>query len=318
MSIKGFAWAQEVRVGDATLKVLLMTLGGYANTDNQTWHSQQKISFDTEIPVRTLRRKMQQLVDMGLILMEERRREDGTKTSSLITVLMPEANLAGGEHQRPDQGVTSGQKAGSPAATMVAGQGIEKNRKESKPSKDAPYSEDFETLWQLYPRTKNTSKKDAWNFYRMMTDDKQEMVRRAVPLFAAAMRSEGRTEDKILHMIRFLRNGIYETVAAPAGVPIAGAGPAKPFWETATRQNWIDALLQWSYNWNWKKMWGPEPENPLRPNPPGSPKHHVPQDILDRFDLKYRGHLYSPEQKAEIQARVEAASKHTVDKDRAA
>lgn len=316
MSIRGFAWAQEVRVGDATLKVLLMTLGGYANTDNETWHAQDKISFDTEIPVRTLRRKMQQLAEMGLIRIEERRRGDGTKTSSLITVLMPEANLAGG-HQRPNQGVTIGQNEGSPSANIVAGQGIEKNRKESKP-KDAPYSEDFENIWQQYPRTRNTSKKKAWDLYRMLNDDNQAKVRAAVPIFAAAMRAEGRPEEKILHMTTWLNGRTYETVAAPAGATIAGAAPAKPFWETATRQQWIDVLVQWSYNWNWKKMWGPEPENPLRPNPAGAPKHHVPQDIMDRFDLKHRGAMFSPEQKEEIRARVEAASKHAVDKDRAA
>lgn len=196
-----------------------------------------------------------------------------------------------------------------------------KERTESRGAKgDQPYSEDFEDLWKQYPRTRNTSKKDAWNFYRMMTDEKQEQVRRAVPAFAAAMRAEGRTEDKIMHMIRFLRGGVYETVSAPAAARAAGAtgSSAKPFWETATRQDWFNALLQWSRNWNWNRAWGPEPENPMRPNPPGAPKHHVPQDILDRFDLRYRGAMYSPEQKAEIQARVDAASKHTVDKDRAA
>jgi hypothetical protein len=179
------------------------------------------------------------------------------------------------------------------------------------------YSDEFETLWKQYPRTRNTSKKDAWNFYRMMSAEKQEQVRRAVPLFAAAMRAEGRTEDKIMHMIRFLRGGVYETVAAPAGAPSASGGPARPWWETASRQDWINALQLWAMNWNWRKEWGPEPENPMRPNPPGAPKHHVPQDILDRFDLRYRGAMYSPEQKAEIQARVDA-SKHAVDNDRAA
>lgn len=196
-----------------------------------------------------------------------------------------------------------------------------KKDRDSRPAKqDAPYSEEFEALWQQYPRTRNTSKKKAWDLYRMLNEENQQRVRAAVPAFAAAMRAEGRPEDKIKHFQSFLSERIYETVAPPAPAAGAPAGPARPFWETATRKDWVSALTQWSYNWNWKKMWGPEPENPLRPNPAGAPKHHVPQDILDRFDLKYRGHLYSHEELAAIKARVEAAeaSKHAVDKERAA
>lgn len=286
MSIKGIGWASDVRIGDPVLKLLLIVLAGYANTDNQTWHCQDRISFDTEIPVRTLRRRMHELVEMGLIRLEERRRDDGTKTSSLITVLMdPPANLAAG---------SIGQNEGSPAANKVAGQGIEKNLK-----KDMSYSEEFEALWQAYPRTKNTSKSKAWGIYRMLNSEKQAMVRAAIPVYAAAMRAENRPEDKIKHFQFWLTDRMYETASAPASA--ASAAPAKPFWETATRKQWGNVLLAWSANWQWSKSWGPEPDKA---------GCHVPHDILDRFDLKYRGHLFSPEHMAAIRERV---SKQSVD-----
>lgn len=291
MSIQAVNWAIETRVGDPVLKVLLITLANYANQWDQTWHCQETIAHDSEISVRTLRRRLHELVEMGLILVEERRREDGRRTSSMITLVrgrpaLP-ANLAAG---------TTGQKEGSPAATKVAGQGIVNNRKKDSMS----YSEDFEALWKAYPRTKNTSKKAAWDIYRMLNTENQEMVKIAVPYFAEAMRREGRTEDKIKHMQFWLSARMYET-AAPPTASAGYVGPAKPFWETATRKQWGNVLLAWESNWQWSKSWGPEP---------GKAGCHVPQDILDRFDLKYRGHLLSPEQKAVIQERV---SKHAVD-----
>jgi len=287
MSIQAMVWAIETRCGsDRDLKVLLMTLANYANTEDQTWHCQDKISYDTEIPVRTLRRKMQELVEMGLISVEERRRPDGTKTSSMITVLRHQpATVAGGDLA----GGTIGQKEGSPSANKVAGHRLVKNRKE-----DSMYSEEFEALWKAYPRTKNTSKKAAWDIYRMLNAENQALVRVAVPQYAAAMRSEGRAENLIKHMQFWLSAMMYETAAAPAA---AGSPPVPVmrFWEYATEKQWANVLLAWSTNWQWSESWGPAPDKP---------GCHVPQNLLDRFDLKYRGHLFSPEEKEAKKLRV--------------
>lgn len=315
MSGEAVGWAfRKVQMDDPTAKFVLVAICNYANEQDQAWPSHAAIARLTGLSKRTIQNAIQKLEDWGIIKRDRRDRDNGSETSAMVSIDLNVGWVVKGGVASPAIGVVQ-QVPGGIAADSTLETTVKPKGKTPK-SKDEAYSEDFETLWQQYPRTKNTSKKDAWNFYRMMTDDKQEMVRRAVPLFAVAMRSEGRTEDKIMHMIRFLRGGVYETVAPPLA-PAAAGGAAKPFWETATRQDWVSVLRQWSMNWNWKAYWGPEPENPLRPNPAGAPKHHVPQDILDRFDLKYRGHLYSPEQKAEIQARVEAASKHSVDKDRA-
>jgi len=321
MSHQATAWALEVRVGDPTLKALLMAIAHRADRATWScWPSLDCLAYDTEVSKRTIQRRLEELQERGFIRIEKRRRPDGTQDNSLITITGGQVVTLVPPVDKND--LTGGQKPGSPVDTAVhhnkqEEQEEQESARAKKSKKDEAYSEDFEALWKQYPRTRNTSKKDAWNFYRVMTEEKQEMVRRAVPAFAAAMRAEARTEDKIMHMIRFLRGGVYETVAPPLA-PAAAGGPAKPFWETATRQDWIRVLQQWAQNWNWKSYWGPEPENPLRPNPPSAPKHHVPQDILDRFDLKYRGHLYSAEQLAEIRARVGAVSKHAVDKERAA
>ena len=318
MSGEAVGWAfRKVQMDDPTAKFVLVAICNYADASDKAWPSHEDLARVTGLSKRAVQNSVKKLVDWGVIRRVREFRENGSENHPSVFLDLESRPVV-------KDGVASGATPHLVPPDMASGATLQttdtkpqKNLRSSKRS-DIPYSEDFEALWKQYPRTRNTSKKDAWNFYRMMTDEKQEQVRRAVPAFAAAMRAEGRAEDKIMHMIRFLRGGVYETVSSPSIAPSAPGGAAKPWWETATRQDWINALLQWERNWNWRKEWGPEPENPLRPNPPGWPKHHVPQDLLDRFDLKYRGALYSPEQKAEIQARVDAASKHAVDKDRAA
>lgn len=277
MSIQAVNWAIETRVGDPILKILLITLANLANGDDETWHNQIKIAFDTEISVRTLRRRLHELVELGLISMEERRRENGTKTSSLITLLRhPPANLAAG---------TSGQKEGSPAATKVAGHRTVKNRKE-----DSTYGEDFEALWQLYPRTRNTSKKKAHDLWRMLNDENREKVRVAVPIFAAAMRAEGRTEDKIKHFQFFLSERVYETVsAAPAAAGQLKQIASPDWYKTATRDQWMRLLVIWRSDMNWRPAWGPAP---------GRPGCGVPIDLLTADEISLGSQNRVAERKA--------------------
>lgn len=268
MSIQAINWAIETRVGDPVLKVLLMTLGNYANIENQLWHRQELIAHDTEISVRTLRRRLGELVKLGLIQIDERRREDGGKTSSMITLLRspatasvhpPPAKMAG---TPPDTAVTGGPD------TTVAGQESKSNRKK----KDDSYSDEFEDLWKAYPRTRNTSKKKAWDHYRMLNEENQARVRAAVPVFAAAMRAEGRPEDKIKHLQFFLSERIWETVGGPAKpAGASGGAPGVPWHKTATRDQWERLLKIWRGDMNWRLAWGPAP---------GRPGCGVPDDML--------------------------------------
>jgi len=319
MSWQASSWALKQRVGDPILKILLLAAANYADPDGKCWPKVETLAFDSEVSKRTIQRKLGELQALGLIRVIPQYDQKGKQIQSMIYLLMDGEGVT----LAPlEVGVTpechgEGDTTLSPTESMNK-QKNKQTRTSSK--KEGVYSEEFENdIWKPYPRKLYGSKKKAWDRWRMLTGEQQAQVKAAVPLFAAGMIREGRPEDKIKHLQNFISERIYETVA-PSIVPPAAGGPAKPFWETATRKQWGDALLQWSQNWNWSRIWGPEPENPLRPNPAGAPKHHVPQDILDRFDLKYRGHLYSHEELAAIKARVEAAeaSKHAVDKERAA
>jgi hypothetical protein len=175
MSWQALGWATKQRVGDSSLKLLLIILANYVNEEGEAWHSQKRISFDTEIPERTLRRKMTQLVDMGLIEVTERRRENGSRTTSLVRLIsdqpakMADCETASGQTgQRPESGLASGQNGELPAATKVAGPDSSENH--SEPSMvltregDARQSgawpkDHVEMFWNLYPEYRRSAKK---------------------------------------------------------------------------------------------------------------------------------------------------------------
>jgi hypothetical protein len=305
MSWQASSWALKQRVGDPILKILLLAAANYADPDGKCWPKVETLAFDSEVSKRTIQRKLVELQALGLIRVQERFDQKGRQIESLIFLLME----GEGDTLAPREpvGVTLAcHPGGDTTLSPLDSLNNQKNKQPMSGSKkkDEAYSEDFEEVWTLSaslgaPRTKNTSKKKAWGIYRMLNDENKAKVRAAIPMFAAAMRAENRPPDKIKHLQFWLSDGMYETASAPASA--ASAALVKPFWETATRKQWGNVLLAWSANWQWSKSWGPEPDKD---------GCHVPQDILDRFDLKYRGHLFSPEHMAAIRERV---SKQAVD-----
>jgi len=167
MSFQAQTWAIRVRVGDPVLKLLLLTLANYANEDGECWHSQKRIAHDTEIPERTLRRKIAALGGMGLIEVTARTREDGTKTTSLIRLLAdskPAATVASGSSTGQNGGAPEAKTGGQPAANMVAGQDSSMNRKEltiERVTRGREAERFFdEIFWPEYPKRDGNNPKE--------------------------------------------------------------------------------------------------------------------------------------------------------------
>lgn len=139
------------------------------------------------------------------------------------------------------------------------------------------YSEEFETkVWQPYPRRANTSKKKAYDLWRMLPPEKQQVVIEAIPLYAAAMAREGRPEDKIKHLQFWLSERVYETVGAATP---AKQQAAADWYKTATRDQWERLVKIWRMDNNWRLQWGPAP---------GKPGCMVPDDLLTDWEKGIR------------------------------
>jgi len=284
MSWQASSWALKQRVGDPILKILLLAVANYADPEGRCWPKVETLSFDSEVSKRTIQRKLAELQELGFIEVSARFDAGGKQTSSLIQLRMDE----GCQKVTPEICHGEGDTKVSPPNDF----NNHKNKQSTSASKkkdDGAYSEDFEALWKLAaelgaPRTKNTSKKKAWDLYRMLNTERREIVRNAIPIFAAAMRSEGRPEDKIKHFQFFLSERIYETVGVSAAT--GGDAPVKTY-KDATREEWQKVLNVWAIDSHWRSTWGPEP---------GKPGCAVPEDLMAAHNVKHRGFMFSDEE----------------------
>lgn len=254
MSWQALAWATKCRVGDDGEKLLLIMLANYANEDGQSWYSQERLSYDTEIPIRTLRRRLQALEDKGFIEITHRRQDDGTKTTSLIQLVsVPAAKTAAGESNGQitsgQNGATSGQNGGGTSGQQVAEQESSVNHKtKSSPKKRKviAYTEEFERdIWQPYPSKEGTSKANAFKKWQALAPEDQERVKATIPVYARM-----KDREKFTHHLEFyISRRIFDTIGITAAKTAA----------EMDRQTWENLSRIYRSSNNWSREWGPEP-----------------------------------------------------------
>jgi len=276
MSWQALAWATKCRVGDEREKLILLMLANYANEEGESWYSQDRLSFDTETPVRTLRRRLQILVDKGFIEVIPRRAADGTKATSLIKLIasapsakfedsQPAAIEASGQNE-----LAIGQNGGVAIGQQVAGQESSVNhKKEPSPRrrKAIAYTEEFERdVWGPYQRKDGTSKANAFKKYQALPPEDQDRVKATIPIYWR-MAERSKFDH---HLEFFISRRIFETVPLAGTTPTVLQAPApaidRPTWETFARL--------YETNSRWNPAWGPEP---------GHPRCQMPADLQRKF-----------------------------------
>lgn len=95
MSHEATTWARKQTTGNTPAKFLLMMLADYAGSDYSCWPSQDKLSGLTEMSDRTVRRATELLVQLGLIRVFYRYRDNNTRRSCRYQLLIdgPETEL---------------------------------------------------------------------------------------------------------------------------------------------------------------------------------------------------------------------------------
>ena len=85
MSFQAMAWAVKQTVGDDQAKHLLLTLANFANDEAKAWPSITRLARDTEMARRTIFRKLDVLVEKGLISREQKVTPAGTYSVYTLT-----------------------------------------------------------------------------------------------------------------------------------------------------------------------------------------------------------------------------------------
>ncbi len=127
MSVGAIDWAFKVQGVFAPHKLVLLALANFANNVNQSWASQSTLAKMTGLTTKTIRKALKDLEADGFISREERRREDGSRATDLITLNIaqlgthqPENPSGGGEPPSGGVGndVPGGGERGSPLTTF--------------------------------------------------------------------------------------------------------------------------------------------------------------------------------------------------------
>lgn len=90
MSWQASAWALKTRVGDPTLKILLLAIANYADPDGVCWPKNDTLAFDSEVSKRTIQRGIEKLAALGLIRAVPQFDKSGRQIHSKIHLLMTE------------------------------------------------------------------------------------------------------------------------------------------------------------------------------------------------------------------------------------
>ena len=117
MSVHVSAWAWDQPVSGNAKLVLLALADECRGSDGLCWPGLKRVAAMTCIEVRSVRRHIEALEKAGLLVREERQREDGSRTSNLLRLAVP----------HPDATVRGG------SDTPVRTRAVEKEPKEATP-----------------------------------------------------------------------------------------------------------------------------------------------------------------------------------------
>lgn len=133
---------------------------------------------------------------------------------------------------------------------------IRRRARAKKETKTAPYSEEFESFWSLYPRKLNCSKFEASKSWDRLPADMQAQAIAVLPTFARLC--AGKDEQYICHAATWLNQRRFETVIVPkAPVP-----------SPTINIDWPMVLKIYRQTNNWNSAYGGEPGTPDYKGPP--------------------------------------------------
>jgi len=142
MSLQAITAALAYRGLTPSEKLILIGWANYADEAFRCYPSQRRLSDDTGLSDRQIRRLALSLEERGLIHRQERRRGDGSRSSDLITLVCLQADTM-------SEGVRTPCPEG---ADTMSGQNLLSNQSlEANASKESFKSSEFDDFWKCYP-----------------------------------------------------------------------------------------------------------------------------------------------------------------------
>lgn len=262
MSFQAVTWAIEVRVGDPTLKSLLIAICHHADREKWVcWPSQDTLAYETEVSKRTIQRRLDDLEQKGFIKIEKRRRSDGTQDNSLITITGPGITIApptpmdSGVAQLAlpvdKNGPTGGQKQGSPVDTMSPPIIKQSEQEEQSIVRKSKKGTRIPENWALTP--------DMGNYGRSKGLHRREVEAEAEKFKNYWTAKPGAAGVK-LDWVATWRNWIISAAQRLGRVPPGEPSPDAPMAPGEfDRKTWENLGRLYSSTSNWHRQWGPEP-----------------------------------------------------------
>ena len=87
MSIKALSWAFQQHIGSEIGKLVLVIVAIHCDDDWSCFPSQKLLARECEVSDRTVRKWLANLEERGLLKRQQRRRQNGSRTTDLITLL---------------------------------------------------------------------------------------------------------------------------------------------------------------------------------------------------------------------------------------
>lgn len=109
MSWQACAWAIGQKTGSPARKIVLILLANRADEEGKNvFISQSRIAREGEMSTKSVRAHLKALEDMGIIRRDERRREDGSRSTDLIELNMSGEISQGENISPPTENISSG------------------------------------------------------------------------------------------------------------------------------------------------------------------------------------------------------------------
>ena len=192
MSFDAMNWASKQDCQNSTNKLILLMLANYSDENDSSFPSYRHLASLCSCTERTAMRAIDSLIQMGLIKKEERYMKDGKQTSNRFIL------------NRGDKKDTQGMTKSTPNTIRH----IQRD-----------YTEDFNQLWNLYPR-RDGSKRKAFEMYKKIIDKEISTI----DLYNITKRFKqsmiGKEEKFIPHATTWLNQRRFETVEENKNIKI--------------------------------------------------------------------------------------------------